>query len=110
MAQAKTTANTSNTTPSDEVSAQIAALKSDIASLTNAVAELGRAKSAEFQSYAKGKAADAKAKAQEGADYMKHNAEFAYGKANDFVVERPATAIGIAAAVGFLVGHISARK
>ncbi|QDC09983.1 DUF883 family protein [Oceanicola sp. D3] len=110
MAQAKTTENSSATKAEDEVSAQIAALKSDIASLTSAVADLGRAKGSEFQAYAKGKANDARAKAQEGADYMKHNAEFAYGKANDFVVERPATAIGIAAAVGFLVGHISARK
>ncbi len=110
MAQAKTTATTPETSPSDEVSAQIAALKSDIASLSNAVAELGRAKKSEFEAYAKGKAAEAKAKAQEGADYMKHNAEYAYGKANDFVVERPATAIGIAAAVGFLIGHFSSRK
>ncbi|SIN87386.1 DUF883 family protein [Vannielia litorea] len=110
MAQAKTTATTTETKPADEVSAQIAALKADIASLTSAVADLGRAKSAEFQDYAKAKAAEAKAKAQEGADYMKANAEFAYGRANDFVVERPATAIGIAAAVGFLIGHFSSRK
>jgi len=34
----------------------------------------------------------------------------AYGKANDFVVERPGTALGIAAAVGFLIGHMSSRK
>ncbi|MCO6381831.1 MAG: DUF883 family protein [Vannielia sp.] len=107
MAQAKTTDTSS---PSDEISAQIEALKADIAGLTGAVADLGRAKGAEFQSYARTKASDAKAKAQEGADYMKQNAEFAYGKANDFVVERPATALGIAAAVGFLVGHFASRK
>ena len=110
MAQTKATANTGNGDPADEVSAQIAALKKDIANLSSAVGELGRAKSEEFQSYAKSKASDAKARAQEGADYMKHNAEYAYGKTNDFVVERPATALGIAAAVGFLIGHISARK
>ncbi|MBS8225661.1 DUF883 family protein [Vannielia litorea] len=112
MAQAKTTADStsSSSKPEDEVSAQIAALKSDISALTNAVAELGRAKTSEFQSYAKSKASEAKAKAHEGADYVKHNAEYAYGRANDFVTERPATAIGIAAAVGFLIGHFSSRK
>ena len=56
MAQAKTTATTTESSPSDEVSAQIAALKSDIANLSNAVAELGRAKKSEFEAYAKGKA------------------------------------------------------
>lgn len=107
MAQAKSTAaeNASN-----DVAEQIANLKADIAQLSNAMAELGRAKGDEFRGYARTKAEEARAKAHDGADYMRENAEMAYSKANDFVVERPGAALGIAAAVGFLIGHFSARK
>lgn len=107
MAQAKSTASE---TASKDVAEQIDNLRADIAKLSNAMAELGRAKGDEFRSYAKTQADAARAKAHDGADYMRENAKMAYSKANDFVVERPAAALGIAAAVGFIIGHFSARK
>ncbi len=110
MAQAQAKQATAGKTAAEDVSDQIAALKADIAKLTSSVADLGREKSADFQAYAKGKAGEARLRAQEGADYMKTQADAAYGKAQEFVSEKPATAIGIAAALGFLIGHISARK
>ncbi|MDF1872492.1 DUF883 domain-containing protein [Vannielia sp.] len=107
MAQTKTT---DSNIASDDIAAQIEALKADIAGLTGAMADLGRAKGSEARQYAESKAGEAKARAQEGAAFVRGQAEDAYGKANNFVHEKPAAALGIAAGLGFVIGHMMARK
>lgn len=114
MAQAKTAAGTGDSKSDDrsyeDVSAQIEALKADIAGLTQAIGQLGVAKTQEARAYAEGKAGEAKAKAQQGADYLRGQAEDAYGQANEFIQEKPAAALGIAAGLGFVIGTLLARK
>ncbi|KIN62939.1 DUF883 domain containing protein [Sulfitobacter noctilucicola] len=87
----------------EDLSKQIELLKSDIAGLTSSVSEY---------TVAKGTAAKdtAKAKAEELAAAGKDKALEAQLHTEEFIRTQPATALGIAAGVGFLVGMITARR
>jgi ElaB/YqjD/DUF883 family membrane-anchored ribosome-binding protein len=87
----------------DDLSAQIAVLKNDIATLTSAMGEFGRAKTEEAKKTAKDTISDAttagRVKALE-----------AQAQAEEFLRTQPTTALGIAAGIGFLVGIVTARR
>lgn len=87
----------------DELAEQIAALKKDIASLTDTLGSYGKAKSDEMRQSARSAADDltnaGRAKALE-----------AQQQAEEFLKTQPGTALGIAAGLGFLVGLITARR
>ncbi|MEW9918007.1 YqjD family protein [Marimonas sp. MJW-29] len=104
---AKSTAKNGRATDTDisieDLSAQIDILKADIASLTDALGTYTKAKGAEASEYAK-------TKARETARAGREKAVEAQLHAEDFVRNQPATALGIAAGVGFLVGMFTARR
>jgi len=94
---------TSKTTSLEDLSAQIDILKNDIATLTSSVGEYGKEKGRTAANSARSSANDlatsGRVKALEAQD-----------AAEDFVREQPATALGIAAGLGFLVGLIATRR
>jgi len=87
----------------EELADQVATLRNDIATLTNTLGEYGKMKSSEVSGQAKEMLSDlstaGRVKAVE-----------AQAKAEDFITTQPATALGIAAGIGFLVGIVSARR
>lgn len=101
-AQESKTSLNGNTTVKD-LSAQIDLLKKDIAGLTETIADLGKAKSAEAQ----GKARD---KVDELTETGKEKLLETQLQAEHFLKTQPGTALGIAAGIGFLVGLVTARR
>ena len=87
----------------DDLAKQIENLKSDIATLTTSVGEVAKAKSMEG-------AAAAKLKAKQTTDAGREKALEAQLHAEEFIRTQPATALGLAAGLGFLVGMIAARR
>lgn len=95
---------------SGDVNQQMAVLREDIANLTAAVADYGKAQGLHLKSAAAQKAADVAQSSAEKAAAMKHQAEVAYSDAENAVRANPAAAVGIAAGIGFLVGMIATRR
>lgn len=102
-------ANNSEPTVHD-LSAQLDALKADIGTITSTLSDMGRAKGEEIGNQAKSAAKAAQRKGEEAAEYATGKAHDAHDAANDFVRSQPATALGIAAGIGFLVGMMSSRR
>ncbi len=86
-----------------DLSEQIQILKSDIAGLTETLGEFATVKSSEVKETAKQKASDIAAAGRDKAVETQLHAE-------EFIKTQPATALGIAAGVGFLVGMMTARR
>ena len=95
----KTTATTGSQSPSyEDLSRQVDTLKADIRRLTDSLGSYGKAKGRYYQG-----------EAQRRADHFRDEAQ---GKADEieaYVHENPATALGIAAAIGLLLGLLSRR-
>ena len=87
----------------EDLSAQIDILKSDIASLTDTVGTYTKSKGHEA-------AKTAKAKAENMAQAGRDKAIEAQLHTEEFVRNQPATALGIAVGIGFLVGIFTARR
>ncbi len=87
----------------EDLSAQIDILKNDLASLTHSLSDFGTAKTQHA-------AEAARAKAVELREAGRDRAEASLGQAEDFVRTQPATAMGIAAGVGFLVGMLTTAR
>ena len=95
---------------SGDVNQQMAVLRDDIANLTAAVADYGKAQGLHLKSAAAQKAADVAHSGAETAAAVKHKAEVAYSDAETAVRANPAAAVGIAAGLGFLVGMMATRR
>ena len=87
----------------EDLSAQIDILKNDLSNLTQALSDYGISKTGEATRAAKDAAAQMSAASRK-------KAYEAQAQAEEFVHTQPATALGIAAGVGFLIGMITARK
>ncbi|SFE11897.1 Membrane-anchored ribosome-binding protein, inhibits growth in stationary phase, ElaB/YqjD/DUF883 family [Sulfitobacter brevis] len=87
----------------DDLAGQLTTLKNEIASLTSAMGDYGKAKTAEVSDTAKSTVNDLSNAGRERALDAQKQAE-------EFVRTQPSTALGIAAGVGFLVGMITARR
>ncbi|MCX7566577.1 DUF883 domain-containing protein [Sulfitobacter sp. F26169L] len=87
----------------EDLSAQMDVLKRDLSSLTQTLTEYGFAKTAAAKQSAKETAADLSAAGRE-------KAALAQMQAEDFVRTQPATALGLAAGLGFLVGLITTSR
>lgn len=87
----------------EDLSNQIEVLKADISGLTSTIANYTKAKSAEAS-------ATAKVKAREAVDAGHEKVLEAQLHAEDFVRTQPATALGLAAGLGFLIGMFTARR
>ncbi len=99
---AKDTTMTKDATIED-LSTQIAILKDDIAALTSTVSDYGKSKSRQV-------AGQARTTAHDLANSGRDKALEAQDTAEEFIRTQPATAVGIAAGVGFLVGLIASRR
>lgn len=87
----------------DELADQISKLKSDLSELTATLSDYGSAKTDEAKRAARARAESMR---DAGTDRF-HEAQ---DQANHFVRTQPATAIGIAAGVGFLVGMLTTGR
>ena len=87
----------------EDLAKQIETLKADLATLTTSIGDVAKAKGIEG-------AAAAKLKAKQVTDAGREKALEAQLHAEDFIRTQPATALGLAAGLGFLVGMISARR
>ncbi|MHA3978398.1 DUF883 family protein [Halovulum sp. GXIMD14794] len=93
-------ATSSNSEPTlDDLQAQISALKNDIATLTETLKDYGKAQGEHLAAKGEAKLTEAQAQAMR-----------AYADAETTVREHPATAVGVAAGLGFLVGLMTGRR
>lgn len=99
MASTTTKNGKGSSVTQQDLADQIAQIKGDIADLSDLLAQ-GGAESAQ----------KLKGKAQEGVQAAQDRAEDLGEQAQRFVSEKPGTALGIAAGIGFLVGFLGARK
>jgi ElaB/YqjD/DUF883 family membrane-anchored ribosome-binding protein len=93
-----------------ELQAQIATLKSDIAELTAAVGRFGKAQSEALAAQAR---AGLRTVAGKGAEQVSAAQDYAvqtYAQGEDYVRAHPASSVGMAAGLGFLVGLVAARR
>lgn len=93
-----------------DLSAQIETLRKDLSALTGTINDLGKAKSSELKEAASDRVEMAREKGAEAAEAVTSRAKEVHEQANDFVKAQPATALGIAAGLGFLVGMLNARR
>lgn len=98
-----------NVEPAD-VADQMATLRADISALTSTVSELAKIKGVELSEAAKGQIASAKSAAVAQSEAAKQQAAQLQDQANEFVRTQPATAVGMAAALGFVIGMLMTRK
>ncbi|MEJ6403695.1 DUF883 family protein [Yoonia sp. 2307UL14-13] len=109
MATKATNGKVSNPSPGD-LTDQIAVIRDDITALTQMMADMGKDKAGEAADAVRSQAADAQQRLSEHADTARQHAADMQGHANDFVRNQPATALGIAAGLGFLFGYLGSRR
>jgi ElaB/YqjD/DUF883 family membrane-anchored ribosome-binding protein len=109
MARTMTDGNVTDPSVSD-LTADIATLRKDLANLTSTIGNLTKAKAADLADTAEGYVASARDKGHDAIDHAAARARDAQSQAEAFVKAQPATALGIAAGIGFLVGMLSTRK
>lgn len=95
---------------SGDVNQQMAVLREDIANLSAAVADYGKAQGLHLKSAAAEKAAQVAQSGTETAAAVKQKAEVAYSDAESAVRANPAAAVSIAIGLGFLVGLMTSRR
>lgn len=91
--------NGTNAPDASDIAAQIEALRADLSELTTTVS-----------GYARGKGQAARQTAAQQAERLGQEASRAAEQAGDMVRQRPAAALGAAAAIGFVVGYLSTRR
>lgn len=104
-AEDKATANPTT----EDLARQVEALKADISLLTESLGEYGRATGRHYKSEAQRRASGLRREAEVRADHLRHVAEDRYDEIEHYVQENPATALGIAAGIGLLVGLMTRR-
>lgn len=93
-----------------DLSKQVAVLREDIANLTAIVADYSKAQGAQLKSRVEHKAADIAETGALAAKAAQATAKVAYTDAENTIRENPASAVGIAAGLGFLVGFLTSRR
>lgn len=110
MARAQTSNGKVQAPTADDLADQIATLKSDITELTSLMGEMGAAQSERAKEKVQEKVEAARDAGAAQIEDAKVQAQKIGAEANDFVARQPATALGIAAGIGFLIGMLGARK
>ncbi|MBB5723981.1 ElaB/YqjD/DUF883 family membrane-anchored ribosome-binding protein [Loktanella ponticola] len=100
----------SNGATATDVSEQLETLRADIGQLTQIIADFGKAKGEDAIAATRHAAESARGKVADQAETARIHALELQDQANDFVQKQPATALGIAAGLGFLVGFLGSRK
>ena len=102
---------TKKETPSvDDIAEQLEVLRADMTSLTKSLASFGSESAEQVGRGVAQRAADLRDRASHDVDRLRARAGDLAGDAENFMHERPATAIGIAVALGFVVGMLSTRR
>jgi len=113
MARAQTNGHAKEQSVSD-LTAQIDALREELGALTQSFAQESVQKAQAAKSTVKSAAEDTVAYASLHAEDLRNRgvdaAQDAQAQALDFMKKQPATAIGIAAGAGFLIGFLSSRR
>ncbi len=109
MAQSKT-ATKSSAPEVEQLSAQIDALKDDIANISETLLDMGSARREAAVKGASEKVAHLKSSSEKRLQEMQEKVEDIASRTGDAVRNQPATAVAIAVGVGFLLGFISGRK
>ncbi len=94
----------------NDMSKQMAILRDDIANLTAAVAEYGKAQATILRTAATDQASGIADAGKVAARAVRAKAESTYSDAEEAVRANPAAAVGVAAGVGFLVGLLATRR
>lgn len=111
MATVTTSGKSNGTgTSADDLAQQIEALKADIAAIARTLGALGKAQGEAVVETARGSAEALKANGAAAYDAAATEAGAVAAQAAHAVRQRPAQALGIAMALGFLVGYLTARK
>lgn len=98
------------TVTTEDLSAQVDQLKNDIAGLTKTISDLGRARGDQMAASVKDHAHAAKEAGEAHLADLQNSALRTAESAEDYVKRNPATALGIAAGFGFLVGFLGSRR
>ncbi|WP_299286072.1 DUF883 domain-containing protein [uncultured Tateyamaria sp.] len=93
-----------------DVADQVEILRNDIAALTKTISDLSLAKGQEAAEAARSTLNDVRGKAADATETARLQAMEVGDQANAFIRNQPATALGIAAGLGFLVGFLGSRK
>ncbi|WP_168201311.1 DUF883 family protein [Qingshengfaniella alkalisoli] len=106
----RNTASKTDAPSVEDLAAQLDTLRGDIAHLTELMGDYGKDRVNKAGATAQKHAADLRARAEHDAERLQAQAnEFAHD-AEAFMRERPATTLGMAAALGFLVGILTSRR
>jgi len=109
MARSATTQTKTDPTIED-LQEQITTLREDISALTTTLGNYGKARSEDLSASARAQAQRMAAMGEAGLADAQRQATDAYSQAETRVRENPATAMGMAAGLGFLVGLIMGRR
>ncbi|MEO3415095.1 hypothetical protein AAFO92_10595 [Roseovarius sp. CAU 1744] len=109
MAQSKTAAKISNS-EAEQLADQIEALKADISSITQTLADMGSSRRDALASAASDNVAQLRSTGERYLKDAQTKAEDIAAQSADAVRKQPATAVGLAVGVGFLLGFLSGRK
>lgn len=101
---------TSGADSADDLRRQLEALRADLASVTSTVAEMGKHKGEAVAESLRDSASKLYAAGEEKAGQMAHAAGDIYAEYSEMTRRNPATALGIAAGVGFIVGLLLSRR
>ncbi|WP_222869367.1 YqjD family protein [Roseobacter fucihabitans] len=110
MTMASTLQKLNNNPDAADLSEQVETLRNDLATLTQTVADLGKAKGDDAVAAAQFKLLDARDKAADVTETARLQAMELQNKADTFIKNQPDTALGIAAGGGFLVEFFGSRK
>lgn len=108
MAQSK-----SNAAPQQDIeqlSEQISALKQDVSAVSETLAELGKSTRDAAATNARRKAAHLREVGETQFEAAQHRAGEIGQNATEAVRQQPATFVGLAVGLGFLLGFVSGRK
>ena len=94
----------------DDLKAQMEALKGDIANLASLVGQMGGAQAERAKETVQEQLNSAREAGAARAAEAKAQAQRLGEEANDFVTRQPAAALGIAAGIGFLIGLLGSRR
>lgn len=108
---APTTSSGSRKQPSvGDLAKQIETLQKDIGELTGLMAEMGKIQAARLSDEAETQAQKLREKGEDAATAAKEQVDDLQAQANEFIKTQPATALGIAAGLGFFFGLLMTRR
>lgn len=100
----------SKTPDSDDLNAQIATLRQDIASITETLGSMAKAQKDSMSEAAQKRYDQAIARGADAVSSAQAQANALNDQAHEFVHDKPALSLGMAAGLGFLVGVLTTSR